>query len=70
MIHTKQWMMAAILTCCGSAMIMTSCVDNVDNAVVPINPKEEIAQETFIHENWMDRNVNPGILATRSISSP
>ena len=61
MIQTRQWVMAAILTFCG-ATVFTACVDSGvrDNPTYPVNPKEEIAQETFIHENWMDRNVNPG----------
>ncbi len=40
-------------------MTLTSCVDNVDNPVIPVNPKEEIAKETFLHEDWMDRSVKP-----------
>lgn len=59
----KQWMLAATLFFCGATMTLTSCIDVVDN---PVNPEQaydaadELAKETFIHEQYMDRTVKPG----------
>ena len=55
-----QWVMAAILTVCG-AMMLTSCaMDNPVTPEQPVNSAEEVAKETFMHEDWMDRSVKPG----------
>ena len=62
----KQWVMAATLTVCGAMMMLTSCTDTIgtaDNPVnpeQPVNPTDELAKETFMHEDWMDRSVKPG----------
>lgn len=43
------WMLAAILTFCGTVMMLTSCTDNSDNsAVVPPDP-QELADYTIIY---------------------
>ena len=61
-----QWVLAATLTFCGAMMMLTSCTDaigSMDNPVnpeQPVNPADELAQETFNHEEWMDRTVKPG----------
>ena len=61
-----QWVMTATLTICGAMMMLTSCTDaigTVDNPVKPeppYDPAGELAQETFIHESYMDRTVKPG----------
>ena len=61
-----QWVLAATLTFCGAMMMLTSCTDaigSMDNPVnpeQPVNPADELAQETFNHEEWMDRSVKPG----------
>ena len=62
----NRWVLAATLTFCGAMMILTSCTDaigSMDNPVnpeQPVNPADELAKETFIHEDWMDRTVRPG----------
>jgi hypothetical protein len=49
-----------------SASMLTACNDVIgqaDNPVQPVNPIDpatELAQETFMHEEWMDRTVKPG----------
>jgi predicted metalloendopeptidase len=49
-----------------SASMLTACNDVIgqaDNPVQPVNPVDpatELAQETFMHEEWMDRTVKPG----------
>ena len=59
----KQWILAATLFFCGATIMLTSCTDVADN---PVNPKQaydaadEVANETFIHEQYMDRTVKPG----------
>lgn len=59
----KQWILAATLFGCGAMMMLTSCIDVIDN---PANPEQlydaadEVAKETFIHEQYMDRSVKPG----------
>ena len=56
-----QWMLTAVFLC--GASVLTSCTDTigiVDNPVKPVNPAEELASETFMHEDWMDRTVRPG----------
>ena len=61
-----QWVLAATLTFCGAMIMLTSCTDaigSMDNPVnpeQPVNPADELAQETFNHEEWMDRTVKPG----------
>jgi hypothetical protein len=61
-----QWVLAATLTFCGAMMMLTSCTDaigSMDNPVnpeQPVNPADELAKETFMHEDWMDRSVKPG----------
>ena len=61
-----RWMLAAILTFCGAMMMLTACTDaigTVDNPVIPdppYDPAGELANETFMHEDWMDRTVRPG----------
>ena len=61
-----RWMLAAILTFCGAMMLLTACTDaigTVDNPVIPdppYDPAGELANETFLHEDWMDRTVRPG----------
>ena len=61
-----RWMLAAILTFCGAMMMLTACTDaigTVDNPVIPdppYDPAGELANETFLHEDWMDRTVRPG----------
>ena len=61
-----QWVKTAILTVCGAMMMLTSCTDaigSMDNPVnpeQPVNPADELAKETFYHEEWMDRSVKPG----------
>lgn len=61
----KNWGLAATLTICG-AMMLTSCTDaigSMDNPVnpdPPYDPADELAKETFMHEDWMDRSVKPG----------
>jgi len=61
-----QWVLAATLTFCGAMMMLTSCTDaigSMDNPVnpeQPVNPADELAKETFFHEDWMDRSVKPG----------
>ena len=61
--RTMQWVLTAILTSCGP-LLLTSCFEAIgtsdNNPVEPVNPQEELAKETFIHEDWMDRSVNPG----------
>lgn len=57
----KNWVLAAILLC--GASVFPSCTDTigtVDNPVKPVNPTEELASETFIHEERMDRTTKPG----------
>ncbi len=54
-----QWVLAATVVC-SITILLTSCVDKVDSPVVPVNSKEELAKETFIHESWMDRTTKPG----------
>ena len=55
----------ATLTFCGAMMMLTSCTDaigSMDNPVnpeQPISPADELAKETFMHEDWMDRSVKP-----------
>ena len=62
----NRWVLAATLTFCGAMMILTSCTDaigSMDNPVnpeQPVNPADELAKETFIHEDWMNRSVKPG----------
>jgi len=59
----KQWILAATLYFCGTTMMLTSCIDVVDNPVNPEPPydaADELAKETFIHEQYMDRTVKPG----------
>ena len=66
--HPKSycWVLAVTLTFCGAMMMLTSCTDaigSMDNPVnpeQPVNPADELAKETFIHEDWMDRSVKPG----------
>lgn len=47
-------------------MMLTSCTDaigSMDNPVnpeQPDNPADELAKETFFHEDRMDRSVKPG----------
>lgn len=61
-----QRVLAATLTFCGIMMMLTSCTDAIgtaDNPVTPnppYDPAGELAQETFIHESYMDRTVKPG----------
>ena len=61
-----QWGLAATLTFCGAMMMLTSCTDTIgsmDNPVnpeQPVDPADEVAKETFMHEDWMDRSVKPG----------
>jgi hypothetical protein len=55
-----------ILMALVSASMLTACNDVIgqaDNPVQPVNPVDpatELAQETFMHEEWMDRTVKPG----------
>ena len=59
----KQWILAATLFFCGAMMMLTSCIDVIDNPVNPRQPydaADEVAKETFIHEQYMDRTVKPG----------
>ena len=61
-----QWVLAATLTFCGAMMMLTSCTDAIGTADNPVNPNppydpaDELAKETFLHEEWMDRSVKPG----------
>ena len=61
-----QWVMTAALTICGAMMLLTSCTDAIGTVDNPVNPEPpydpagELAQETFIHESYMDRTVKPG----------
>lgn len=61
-----QWVLAATLTVCGAMMMLTSCTDSIGAADNPVNPEPpydpvgELASETFLHEEWMDRSVKPG----------
>ena len=61
-----QWVLAATLTVCGAMMMLTSCTDAIGTADNPVNPNppydpaDELAKETFLHEEWMDRSVKPG----------
>ena len=62
----NRWVLAATLTFCGAMMMLTACTDaigTVDNPVIPdppYDPAGELANETFLHEDWMDRTVRPG----------
>ena len=43
--------------------MLTSCIDVIDNPANPEQPydaADEVAKETFIHEQYMDRSVKPG----------
>lgn len=59
----NQWMLAATLLLGGATMVLTSCSNSVDN---PVNSEQaydaadELAKETFIYEQYMDRSVKPG----------
>ena len=44
MIKVKNWMMAAILVC-GATMVLTSCVDTIDNPVTENDPLAEVKAE-------------------------
>ena len=61
-----QWVLASTLFFCSAMMMLTSCTDAIgtaDNPVnpeQPVNPANELAEETFNHEEWMDRTVKPG----------
>ena len=61
-----QWVLAATLTFCGAMLMLTSCTDAIGSMDNPVNPEQpvdpaaELAQETFMHEDWMDRTVKPG----------
>ena len=61
-----QCVLAATLTFCSAMMMLTSCTDaigSMDNPVnpeQPVNPADELAKETFMHEDRMDRSVKPG----------
>ena len=56
----KNWGLAATLTICG-AMMLTSCTDAIGSMDNPVNPNppydpaDELAKETFMHEDWMAR---------------
>ena len=48
------WMLAAILTVCGSmSMILTSCTESIDNPVIPTNPqlREELVGQWIMMED-------------------
>ena len=68
MMKTKmtQWVLTATLTFCGAIMMLTSCTDAIGTADNPVNPNppydpaDELASETFTHEDWMDRSTKPG----------
>ena len=59
----NQWMLAATLLLGGATIVLTSCSNSVDN---PVNSEQaydaadELAKETFIYEQYMDRSVKPG----------
>ena len=55
-------MMKWALACALCILIMTcsDSLDSGDGASQQPNAAEEIAKETFIHEEWMDRSVKPG----------
>lgn len=53
----KLWMLAAILTFCGS-MVFTACTDEIDNPVEPV--VDPLEGESFINDEMMDRTVKPG----------
>ena len=57
---TRQLVLSVVI--CGTINLLTACSDvsTVDNPVKPVIPTEELAQETFVHEAWMDRTVKPG----------
>jgi len=51
------WMMAAIFSC---GLMLTACVDNIDNPLQPQGTSGPAANETYENEAWMDRNTKPG----------
>jgi hypothetical protein len=58
---TMQWVLAATVMICG-ASVFTACSTN-DLPVVPdqtYDAAEELATETFDHDDWIDRSVKPG----------
>ena len=68
MMKTKmtQWVLASTLFFCSAMMMLTSCTDAIGTADNPVNPEQpvnsadELVEETFNHEEWMDRTVKPG----------